>query len=212
MGKPGSLSPEQRRALDRLTSTAKARGLYLAGGSGIAVHLHHRQSRDLDLFTQRSGARLEDLRDALVTAGQDVQVVAITDATLAIRFEGCAVDVVLYPYGLLDPLVAGPGGFPTASLRDLAAMKLSAVARRGIARDFWDLHEIFTRTEVTLRVAIEGYREKFGVAESDVYHVLKSLTYFEDAERDPLPAGLTGSHFSAIKRYFEQMMNRKPWR
>src|SRR5437899_2779036 len=40
------------------------------------------------------------------------------------------------------PSVEGPHRFPIASLRDLAAMKLAAIASRGLRRDFWDLYEI----------------------------------------------------------------------
>lgn len=51
------------------------------------------------------------------------------------------------------PRARVPGGFPLAGLRDLAAMKLSAIAKRGVRRDFWDLHEIISRTEVSLQAA-----------------------------------------------------------
>ncbi len=81
-------------------------------------------------------------------------------------------------------------------------MKLSAIASRGIRRDFWDLHEILTRSRVTLDAALDAYVRRFGVKKSDVYHVLEALTYFDDAERDPRPRGLTAKHWNAIRAYF----------
>lgn len=43
----------------------------------------------------------------------------------------------------------------------------------------------------------------FGVRENDLYHVLKALTYFDDAERDPaLPQGMTPALWQNIKTFF----------
>ena len=61
-------------------------------------------------------------------------------------------------------------------------MKLAAIARRGLRRDYWDLHTILTSSRsTTLARVLEDYKRKFGVAESDVYHVLRSLRWFDDA-------------------------------
>ena len=136
------LSQEQCRTLDRLKATSERLGLYLAGGTAIALHLGHRTSRDLDLFSREPHLDLERVRSDLVELVNS-EVTSISDATLALRVDGVPVDVVRYPDPLLNPTSAGPGAFPIASLEDLATMKLSAASRRGIRRDFWDLHEIF---------------------------------------------------------------------
>lgn len=211
MGRHSSLAEEQLTALDLLTAVGAGAHFYLAGGSAVAVHLAHRQSRDLDLFSESPDANLDTLRTALLARGAAVSVVAITDVTLALRVGGCPVDVVAYPYALIDPLTEGPSRFPVAGLRDLAAMKLAAIARRGIRRDFWDLYEIVVRTSVTLPVAIQAYLAKFGAAESDIYHVVKALSYFGDAEAEPPPAGLTPSKWATIVEYFERAVTAKPW-
>jgi hypothetical protein len=83
-------------------------------------------------------------------------------------------------------------------------MKLAAIARRGLRRDFWDLFAI-AHGSVSLQDAASAYLERFGKSEADLYHVLRSLTYFGDAERDPvLPAGLTRRHWEDIKEYFRR--------
>src|SRR5690606_29520197 len=102
----------------------------------------------------------------------------------------------------LEPLVTGPSGVMVAGLMDLAVMKLAAIGRRGIRRDFWDLHAILDAGS-SLREVGAGYVRRFGLSESDLYHVARSLTYFADAEKDPaLPAGLTPAHWESIKRCF----------
>ncbi len=83
-------------------------------------------------------------------------------------------------------------------------MKLAAIAKRGIRRDFWDLHAMLTTGRLTVARAFADYQRKFGVAESDVYHVLRALSCFEDAERDELlPRGLTKGHWRVVRAYFE---------
>jgi len=83
-------------------------------------------------------------------------------------------------------------------------MKLSAISHRGLRRDCWDLFEIL-QTGITLRGCGEAYVERFGVREADLYHVLKALTYFDDAEKDPaLPSGLDELRWGQIKAFFRK--------
>lgn len=63
---------------------------------------------------------------------------------------GVPVDVVRYRYPLLEPTDVF-ASVHVAGLRDLAAMKLGAVARRGIRRDFWDLRAVLEHGARVLR-------------------------------------------------------------
>jgi len=138
MAKTPRLAKEQLRALDRLSELPGIEQFYLAGASAIAWHIGHRRSLDLDLFSMTSNPALRKLQLASSKAA-GVRVLQSNEVMIALEVLGVPVDVVKYPYPLLDPTIAGPQGFPIARLRDLAAMKLAAIARRGIQRDFWDL-------------------------------------------------------------------------
>jgi hypothetical protein len=204
MGAPTGVAETQRRALARLRDAEQLDPLYLAGGTAIAHHLGHRTSRDLDLFSIAPELDLDHARRHVLTALPGASIVSQTDVTLRVRFGDTPIDIVAYPYPLLEAALAGPERFPVAGLRDLAAMKLAAIARRGLRRDFWDLHAI-AEASVSLRDAASAYLARFGKAEADLYHVLRCLTYFDDAERDPVfPAGLTRAHWEAIKAYFRR--------
>lgn len=203
MGKPVRLAQDQRRALGRLSRLRGIQGFYLAGGTAVALHLQHRRSLDLDLFSLGKEADLEALRAELQAALPEARFLGITDASLRIVLGDVPVDFVRYPYAPLDVPTPGPEGMPVAGLRDLAAMKLSAIARRGLRRDFWDLFAI-AHAGVSLQDAASAYLERFGRTEADLYHVLRALTFFEDAERDPvLPRGLTTSMWGEIKAFFD---------
>lgn len=200
MGKPTLLSKEQQRALGRLTKLPEVRDFYLAGGTAIGWHLSHRVSRDLDLFSEAK-VDLAPVERAVKTL-PDVTVLSITDATLKLALEGTLVDIVSYPYAPLENPRRGPRGCRVAGLLDLAVMKLSAVARRGIRRDFWDL-KVIIESGISIEVAARAYVRRFRVSEGDLYPVLRALTYFEDAEKDSLfPEGMTRKSWESTKRFF----------
>ncbi len=174
----------------------------MAGVVGVALHLGHRQSIDLDLFSRRPDLDVDSILDRLRPIG--AATIGLTDATLTVRIGRVPVDFVRYPYGAIGRFTERPAGVQLASLRDLAAMKLAAITRRGIRRDFWDLHEILTRGGLRLKGALDDYRKKFGVSEADVYHVIRALSWFDEAERDNvMPRGLTAARWRAIRSWFE---------
>lgn len=210
MAPASTLSREQQRALDRLGSARSLREFYLAGGTAIGLHLGHRRSLDLDLFSTSADISLDKLRLALVTELPDFEVVGVSDATINGRMLGVPVDIVRYPYPPMGPLDASSAGLPVASLLDLSTMKLSAIARRGIRRDFWDLHEIIQRTELDLETVANAFKQRFGRSDADLYHVLRALTYFDDAEAEAsMPRGMTERLWQQIRSWFEDAAPRE---
>jgi hypothetical protein len=140
---------------------------------------------------------------ALKGAFVQVRVIGQTDAALHVQCDGARLDFVRYPYPLLEQPTLEEIGVHVAGLRDLGTMKLAAIARRGIRRDFWDLYEIL-RAGLSLRSLGRDYVARFGVEASDLYHVARALTYFADAEKDPaFPAGMTADTWKAVKAHFE---------
>lgn len=68
-------------------------------------------------------------------------------------------------------------------MRDIAPMKLDAVTKRGSKKDFYDIYFLFQ--QMSLQSTLDLYNEKF--QHSTLFHVLKSLTYFNDAEEQSDP-------------------------
>lgn len=197
------LEESQRRALARLTPVAALKPFYLGGGSAVAFHLDHRMSCDLSLLSAVAEVDLTALQAAVTRDVPDAEILALRDATLQIRLEGLPVDLARYAHPLLEPAEPGPEGFNVASRLDLAAMKLVAIAHRGLRRDFWDLHALLTTGAIALGDALDAYLRRFNKSEPDLYHVLRSLTFFDDAEHEPvMPAGLTTAHWQDIRDYF----------
>lgn len=97
----------------------------------------------------------------------------------------------------LGPFEDWPEGpSPVASLDDLSAMKLSAIAQRGSRKDFVDLWALGTR-HVRLPGMLELYRRKYDVPE--MAHLLYSLSFFDDADEEPMPRMLEDAEWEWIK-------------
>lgn len=160
------LSDGQRRALAHLSGLAG--DVYLAGGTAVALHHDHRGSVDLDLF---SVGPVLDL-DALFADLPSAELVSRSEVTLRLQIEGVPVDVVRYPYPPIEAPLSVGIEVPIAGRRDLAAMKLLAISKRGLRRDFWDLAQNLD-TGMTLDDALAAYRQRFQRAAGDVYPVLR---------------------------------------
>ncbi|AGP33417.1 hypothetical protein SCE1572_02155 [Sorangium cellulosum So0157-2] len=187
------LSSAQRKALEVLARAVEP-STYLAGGVAVALRLHHRQSRDLDLFTAES----DPARWVPALVGPTIRVLTRAEGTLYLEVEGVPASILRYGYPLLGPPESLPGvPLPVASLDDLECMKLSAIAGRGARRDFWDFHALLTSRGRNVEQALEAYARKY--AAEDVGHVVRSLAYFADAEEEPMPGGMTEERWMQIR-------------
>lgn len=188
------ISAEQRDALGKLASVLPS-DAYLAGGIAVSARLGHRTSLDLDVFMTTSDPASSI--DALA-AIEDARIVTRAPGTVHVEVDEVPGSLLRYPYPLLCPVERVPGlALPAASVVDLTAMKLSAIAGRGTAKDFWDLHALLRHRGIGLFGALEEFERKF--AAEDLGSVVRSLAYFGDAEASPLPLGLTQQHWMAIK-------------
>jgi len=91
--------------------------------------------------------------------------------------------------------------FRISDPRDIALMKLAAVSGRGSRKDFVDLHTIL-RGGLSLAQCFDWLPQKYGEGRVNTYHVLKSLTYFEDAEREPMPTMLEPFDWKECRAFF----------
>jgi hypothetical protein len=198
------LPPQQRRALLALKPLAE-RGFYLAGGSALCLRLAHRVSIDLDLFEEAAFDPQQLLREL------QAQGVAATNprsqpGTLWFELEGVPVSLMRFPYPNLHPPEVGLA-VPVASLEDLAAMKIEAIASRGARKDFVDLY-LICQQGLGLSGALAAFEKRFASAHPDVLHRLKALTYFDDAEREPELVMLTPVAWRDVRAFFEREAQR----
>lgn len=199
MWHPEVLEPATEATIRTLTSASFMRAFYLAGGTGLALRLGHRRSMDLDFFSQQPVDEEALLRD-LQRPGK-LSVISKAKETLEVHLSGTRVSFMSYPYPLLFPFDVY-AGLHVADARDIACMKVSAVSSRGTRRDFTDLYVV--SKIYGLGELVELFEKKYSRVGYNRVHVLKSLTFFEDAEKDPPPAFLMDFSWEELKKFFLQ--------
>ena len=108
------------------------------------------------------------------------------------------VDILKYPYKLINPPVISEG-IRLLSKEDIIPMKLSAVANRGSKKDFYDVYYLLQ--EYILKEMISLFEKKFSCYNN--FHVIKCLTYFEDAEKDINPKVLKKCTWEEVKQFIQ---------
>ncbi|HEX3769724.1 MAG TPA: nucleotidyl transferase AbiEii/AbiGii toxin family protein [Polyangiaceae bacterium] len=177
-------------------------GTYLAGGVALATAYGHRSSFDLDLFVA-ADFDAERLAEHVTASVPRAIVTGRAPRTLHLEVDGVPTSILSYRYPLLRALEHRPGlPIAVASMDDLACMKVSAIAGRGAAKDFWDLDVILEHGAAggDLPGVLERYGRKF--ASEDIGHAVRALAYFADADAAPLPAGLAPAHWKRLKASF----------
>jgi hypothetical protein len=189
------LSETMQGSLRELQKTSVLTPFYLAGGTGLALHLGHRRSLHLDFFSSKPFDEEGVVQRIHQLPG--FGLVAKSPATLHARVCGTKVGFLSYTYPLLFPL-ANLMEIKVADPRDIACMKISAIASRGSKRDFVDLYVV--SREFGFAQLLDLFKKKFAQTNYNLMHVLKSLTYFEDAEKEPIPDMLTPLSWEQVKR------------
>ena len=176
-----TIEPRTLELLKRLMAFPPIEPFFLVGGTALALQLGHRVSIDLDLFTPQPFDK-ELLLNALFSEF-DISVESEGDQLLLTYIEEIKVDFVKMGYPILYPTVEIEE-IRLLDIKDVAAMKLKAIAQRGSKKDFYDIY--FLSEILPLAEMLTIFKTKF--AQFEVFHIVKSLTYFEDAENfaDPI--------------------------
>lgn len=174
------LNQEQERILDQLEFIS-ATSLYLGGGTALALQVGHRTSVDFDFYISKQFDVVKMKRMFMNGLPGARLLGESSDGTLRVAVENTEVSVFYYPYPLIDRLVNFPP-VKLASLKDIAAAKVAAVVQRARQRDFVDIY--YLAKELGFTEVVKSAYKKFPWYEENSGIVIKSLGYFEEADRD----------------------------
>lgn len=175
-----TVEPRTLELLKQLMSLPALESFYLVGGTALALQIGHRQSIDLDLFTTQTFDN-SILLDTL-SAHFNLNVEREEPNMFITTIEEVKVDFVKMGYPVLFPPLITEG-VRMLDIQDIAPMKLKAIAQRGSKKDFFDV--FFLLQQMPLSEMVSLFQKKFKMHE--VFHIIKSLTYFEDAENSADP-------------------------
>lgn len=170
---------------------------YLAGGTGLAIQIGHRRSRDLDFLT----SKMFNV-DAILSSITSDKVLLAESGTIHFELNGIRISLLFYNVPLIYPVINW-NNIHVADIRDIAAEKIKTISQRGAKKDFIDLYAILKI--YSIHEVCYFFKERFRNFDINYYHILKSLVFFEDAEHEPSPDMLVSGRdweWEVIKRYF----------
>ena len=163
--------------LKRLMGDERLQSFVLVGGTSLALQIGHRISVDLDLFTEKE-FEADELREYL-EQNYRLQTDYLAFATVKGEIEGVQVDCIAHAYPWLKPFVVEEG-IRLASLEDICAMKLNAIAGNGTRiKDFVDV--AYLSSMFSLEQMLKFYEEKY---HANPLMPLKGIVYFADINKN----------------------------
>lgn len=201
------LSKNARNALVTLGQSGLLNSSYLAGGTALALQLGHRYSFDFDFFTKEKFNE-ETVIQRLAELLPNFKLERKSWETILAYVGDTRFSLFFYKY----PLLFKTHKFlniEIADIKDIIPMKIAAIVDRGVKRDFIDLYFIFEVKKImTMDEAMSLYDKKFKVLSQNKVYILKSLGYFEDAEKDELPQMREAVDWKIVKEFFVKEQKR----
>lgn len=201
---PKVLASETWKLIAEMAASGVLEGWTLGGGTGLALQFGHRTSEDLDFF--RTGEFQPDQMAEVLKQFGKVQVQHMAQGTLHALVRGTRLSFLK-----LEAPLNHPGtpyrGFTVADPSDIATLKLVAIAGRGSRKDFIDLY-VYFQNAPGLGHLLTLLEQRDPMIDWNRYHILKSLSYFEDAENEPMPKMLQKIEWESVMFYFRDIARR----
>lgn len=197
---PGTLS-----LLIRLMQLPELNNFLLVDGTAISLYYGHRISDDLDLFSP-----IKFDNEIII----DVQEKNFSNFTYRDRnnpigifgFIGeVKVDFVQqYNHPLIDKPILDTTKIRLISQHDLIAMKVNAIMKRAVKKDFWDIAELLNYYSVD--EFIRFYKQKYP-SQVLIISVPQAMIYFDEAEESEDPISLKGQTWKSVKKNIQKKVS-----
>ena len=188
------LKQKTKLVFSKIAKIKAINSFYLAGGTALALQLGHRESIDLDWFSEKPFST-KDLKKELSKLGS-LKIDSEEKDTLNCSLDNVKLSFFEYPYKVLFPFIKYKGT-QIADFRDIACMKLDTISSRGSKKDFADLY--FLLKKIPLEDFLKLFNKKYKGIEYNKLHLLKSFVYFKDAEEEPMPKIIKKISWKEIK-------------
>lgn len=184
----------------------------LVGGTSLSLLLGHRQSMDIDLFTDEEYGSIDfdHIDDLFLRNFSYVEMGYGGNNSLGKSYyireksnECIKVDMFYTDSFIFSPIDIE--GIRLARLEEIAAMKLEVIGYNGRKKDFWDLHEL--RNHFPLKEMLRFYEKRYPYGHSKE-DLIKKLSDFGKADFDFDPICLKGKHWELIKLDFEEQVEK----
>lgn len=189
------LAEDTKRVLGKISDSDLLTDFYMVGGTALALQFGHRKSIDLDFFSPKDFS-LPHLKKSISVLG-NYTLENEEPGTLDGILDEVKLTFLRYEYPLLFPLISYDN-ILLADPRDIACMKLDAISSRGSRKDFIDLFVLLEHHTLTELLAL--FTKKYAGINYNKLHIIKSLSYFADAEDEPMPIILRDISWDVVKK------------
>lgn len=206
-----TVTPLLKRVLDDIMENPIFEPFYLVGGTSLSLRLGHRESVDIDLFTNASYGSL-DFSIFEKFFQDNYNYYYCTDKTNIVSFgrsyyigdsESNSIKVDLYYHDeIIDPCDV-VDNIRIASLDDVVAMKIDVISRIGRKKDFWDLHELINTYSIPQMLDLHQQRYEYT---HEREQIISNFTNFSSADEELDPICLKDKEWELIKLDFVEMI------
>ncbi len=198
-----TVSPLLFSVLKRLMVAKAFDEFRLVGGTGLSLHRGHRESVDIDLFTDAVYGSIDFNKiDSFLRSSFPYVDISNNDiigfgksyfvgdsAFNSIKLDVFYTDEFIDSMKVIDNI-------RLASIEEIIAMKLDVVQRGGRKKDFWDLHELMDEYSISEMFSLHEKRYPYS---HDKHLLKKNFTSFDNADGDFDPVCLREKHWELIK-------------
>lgn len=184
----------------------------LVGGTALSLHLGHRESVDIDLFSDVPYGSLDFesidnyLKDTFSYVDHLSNIAPAMGKSYTIgNDKNNSVKLDVFYADLFIQELIEEDNIRLASIEEIIAMKIDVIQRGGRKKDFWDLHELLDKYSISQMVALHEERYPFS---HDEKTILMNLINFENADNDFDPVCLKGKYWEFIKADFEEVIGK----
>jgi predicted nucleotidyltransferase component of viral defense system len=182
----------------------------LVGGTALSLQIGHRESIDIDLFSDSEYGTLDfnaienylkanfeyvDFLNTIPAMGKSYFIGENKENT--IKLDVYYTDTYIQPYVEVD-------GIRMATIEEIIAMKIDVVQRGGRKKDFWDLHDLLE--SYTISQMLDLHKQRYPYTH-DRELIIQNFTSFQQADEDFNPICFKGKYWEFIKEDFEEIIN-----
>ena len=199
-----TIEPRTLDILKGLMQIPALKDFNLVGGTALSLYYGHRLSVDLDLFSTTSFENETIIQPIEEKFPGFTYRNTHNPIGLFGFIDQVKVDFVKHHHFSLIENINLFDGIRICSEPDIIAMKIAAILKRGVKKDFWDIAELLKHYSV--QDMINFYSKKYPNQQL-LISIPHALTYFIDAEESEDPISLKGQTWPAVKKFIQQQVN-----
>jgi predicted nucleotidyltransferase component of viral defense system len=196
-----------KNSLLKLMAAKEFSKFRLVGGTALSLQIGHRESIDIDLFSDIEYGTLNfnEIEDFLKSNFKHVDFLDVPSAMGKAYFIGENKDNtvkldIFYTDTYIQPFIE-EDGIRMATIEEIIAMKVDVIQRGGRKKDFWDLHALLD--SYSIKQMMDFHEQRYPYTH-DKDLIIKNFTNFDQADDDFDPICFEGKYWEFIKEDFEE--------